>query len=434
MPPSGAFEVTRKLPAYERGRDPARDRGGHPRRAARSSARLIAAESGKPIRDALVEVDRATLTFRLGAEEAERIDGRGHPARPARVVARTGWASPGDSRSARSRRISPFNFPLNLAAHKVAPAIAVGLPDRAQAPSKDPLIDAHGGRDHRRSRRARGHGQHPADDPRAGRPDGRGRALQAADVHRLAVGRLADEGARGQEEGRARARRQRRRDRRQDGGPRLGRQAHASSGRSATPARCASASSGCSCTRTCGTRSWTSSSPPPRRSRWATRLDPTTRRRARWSTRRPRAAPRTGSTRRRRSAARSCSAARPTAPTSRRRCSPTSRTTPRSARTRRSRRSWSRSRSATSTTPSAQVNDSFFGLQTGVFTNDLRARLVAASRSSRSAASSSTTSRPTGSTTCPTAASRTPASGREGLRWAIDDMTEVRIMVLAWPQ
>ena len=57
----------------------------------------------------------------------------------------------------------------------------------------------------------------------------------------------------------------------------------------------------------------------------------------------------------------------------------------------------------------AQVNDSMFGLQTGVFTNDL-AGAWRRSASSRSAASSSTTCRPTGSTTCPTAASRTPAS------------------------
>ena len=56
-----------------------------------------------------------------------------------------------------------------------------------------------------------------------------------------------------------------------------------------------------------------------------------------------------------------------------------------------------------------QVNDSSFGLQTGVFTNDLDERLARRSTSSRSAASSSTTSRPTGSTTCPTAASRTGA-------------------------
>ena len=81
----------------------------------------------------------------------------------------------------------------------------------------------------------------------------------------------------------------------------------------------------------------------------------------------------------------------------------------------------------------ARVNDSMFGLQTGVFTNDLAGRVAGVRASSRSAASSSTTSRPTGSTTCPTAASRTPGLGREGLRYAMEDMTEIRIMVLAQP-
>ena len=138
----------------------------------------------------------------------------------------------------------------------------VGLPDRAQAAVQGPadrcstvaeIIDAAGVPE--------GIGQHPADDPRAGRPDGRRRAVQAAHLHRQPVGRLADEGAGGQEEGRPRARRQRRRDRRQDRRPRLGRASAASSAPSPTRARCASASSGCSSTRTSGTRSWTSSSP-----------------------------------------------------------------------------------------------------------------------------------------------------------------------------
>ena len=62
--------------------------------------------------------------------------------------------------------ISPFNFPLNLAAHKLAPAIASGNSIVLKPPSKDPLtmltvaeiIDAAG--------RAGRDGQHPADDPR----------------------------------------------------------------------------------------------------------------------------------------------------------------------------------------------------------------------------------------------------------------------------
>src|SRR5512142_469650 len=69
-----AFEVTRKLPAYERGRI-LRDISAGIRERREELGRLIATEAGKPIRDALVEVDRASLTFRLGAEEAERMYG-----------------------------------------------------------------------------------------------------------------------------------------------------------------------------------------------------------------------------------------------------------------------------------------------------------------------------------------------------------------------
>src|SRR6476619_8304728 len=66
-----AFEVTRKLPAYARGRIVREISAGLKARR-EELGRLIALEAGKPIRAALVEVDRATLTFRLGAEEAER--------------------------------------------------------------------------------------------------------------------------------------------------------------------------------------------------------------------------------------------------------------------------------------------------------------------------------------------------------------------------
>ena len=69
-----AFAVTRVLPAYERGRI-LREISAGIRARREELGRLIALEAGKPIRDALVEVDRATLTFRLGAEEAERMTG-----------------------------------------------------------------------------------------------------------------------------------------------------------------------------------------------------------------------------------------------------------------------------------------------------------------------------------------------------------------------
>jgi acyl-CoA reductase-like NAD-dependent aldehyde dehydrogenase len=95
-------------------------------------------EAGKPIRDALVEVDRASLTFRLGAEEAERLGGEVIPldlmaSSKGRIgITRRYPAGP-------VAAISPFNFPLNLAAHKLAPAIAAGCSIVLKPPSKDPL-------------------------------------------------------------------------------------------------------------------------------------------------------------------------------------------------------------------------------------------------------------------------------------------------------
>jgi acyl-CoA reductase-like NAD-dependent aldehyde dehydrogenase len=132
-----AFEKTRRLAAFERGAALRKISAGIAARR-EELGRLISLESGKPIRDALGEVDRAVLTFRFGAEEAERIGGEVIPLdlNPA-SRGRTGIV----------RRfpigpvagISPFNFPLNLAAHKLAPAIAAGDPIVLKPPSKDPL-------------------------------------------------------------------------------------------------------------------------------------------------------------------------------------------------------------------------------------------------------------------------------------------------------
>jgi acyl-CoA reductase-like NAD-dependent aldehyde dehydrogenase len=132
-----AFEVTRTLPAYERGRI-LREVSAGIRARREELGRLIALEAGKPIRDALAEVDRAVVTFRLGAEEAERMTGE--------LIPLDIMPSSKD-RVGITRRfpigpiagISPFNFPLNLAAHKVAPAIASGNPIVLKPPSKDPL-------------------------------------------------------------------------------------------------------------------------------------------------------------------------------------------------------------------------------------------------------------------------------------------------------
>ncbi|MFD0741899.1 aldehyde dehydrogenase family protein [Phytohabitans flavus] len=90
-------------------------------------AQLITAESGKPLKWARAEVGRGASTFRWAAEEARRFAGE---------LQRLDTDAASAGRIAMIRRfprgpvlgISPFNFPLNLVAHKVAPALAVGAP------------------------------------------------------------------------------------------------------------------------------------------------------------------------------------------------------------------------------------------------------------------------------------------------------------------
>ncbi|GAA2650466.1 aldehyde dehydrogenase family protein [Streptomyces vastus] len=91
-------------------------------------ARLISAENGKPLKWARGEVGRAVSVFRFAAEEARRFNG----GEAQRLDSDPG----GQGRLAITRRfpkgavlgIAPFNFPLNLCAHKIAPAIAAGVP------------------------------------------------------------------------------------------------------------------------------------------------------------------------------------------------------------------------------------------------------------------------------------------------------------------
>ncbi|GAA0519048.1 aldehyde dehydrogenase [Saccharopolyspora subtropica] len=101
-------------------------------------AQLITAENGKPITWARAEVGRAVSTFRWGAEEARRFSGE---------LQRLDTDPAATGRMALVRRvprgpvlgISPFNFPLNLVAHKVAPALAVGAPIVLKPAPKTPL-------------------------------------------------------------------------------------------------------------------------------------------------------------------------------------------------------------------------------------------------------------------------------------------------------
>ena len=91
-------------------------------------ARLISAENGKPMKWARGEVGRAVSVFRFASEEARRFNGGD--------AQRLDTDAGGTGRLGLTRRFprgpvlgsAPFNFPLNLSAHKVAPAIAVGAP------------------------------------------------------------------------------------------------------------------------------------------------------------------------------------------------------------------------------------------------------------------------------------------------------------------
>src|SRR5262245_59896377 len=90
-------------------------------------AEMICLEAGKPIQYARGEAQRAVETFAFAASEAERLGGEVIPLDASRA---------GQGRTGITRRvprgpvsaITPFNFPLNLVAHKVAPALACGCP------------------------------------------------------------------------------------------------------------------------------------------------------------------------------------------------------------------------------------------------------------------------------------------------------------------
>ncbi|RME36200.1 MAG: aldehyde dehydrogenase family protein, partial [Planctomycetota bacterium] len=119
-----AFKQTRRMPAYKRqavlqhvvSRVEARRE---------ELAKVLCIEAGKPIRDARGEVTRLIDTFRIAAEETVRIGGEYLPldisprAEGVEGIWKRFPIGP-------CSFITPFNFPLNLVAHKVAPAIAAG--------------------------------------------------------------------------------------------------------------------------------------------------------------------------------------------------------------------------------------------------------------------------------------------------------------------
>ncbi|HET9600246.1 MAG TPA: aldehyde dehydrogenase family protein [Acidimicrobiales bacterium] len=101
-------------------------------------ARIIAAEAAKPIKTARVEAERAAGTFLFAAAEARKLAGEMVP---------LDAGAPGEGKIGFTLRvpigvvgaIAPFNFPLNLVVHKVAPAIAAGCPVVLKPASQTPF-------------------------------------------------------------------------------------------------------------------------------------------------------------------------------------------------------------------------------------------------------------------------------------------------------
>ena len=132
-----AFAVSRRLPAHKRA-DALQKIADDITARKEEFARCLSAESGKPITDARREVGRAITTFTVAAEEARRIAGEVIPLD----------ITPGTDRHVGLTRrvpigpilgITPFNFPLNLVAHKVAPALATGNPIVLKPAPQTPL-------------------------------------------------------------------------------------------------------------------------------------------------------------------------------------------------------------------------------------------------------------------------------------------------------
>ncbi|MCX5844487.1 MAG: aldehyde dehydrogenase family protein [Deltaproteobacteria bacterium] len=101
-------------------------------------AKVLAQESGKPLIYALGEIDRSSQTFLIAAEESKRLP---------REYISLDWTPGGKDKEGVVKYfpvglvagISPFNFPMNLAAHKIAPAIASGCPIILKPASSTPL-------------------------------------------------------------------------------------------------------------------------------------------------------------------------------------------------------------------------------------------------------------------------------------------------------
>jgi acyl-CoA reductase-like NAD-dependent aldehyde dehydrogenase len=134
---AAAFEETRCMPSHRR-RDVLQHVQERVKQRAEELARIVAVEVGKPIRDARGEVTRLIDTFCVAAAEAVRLGGEYLPldisprAEGYEGIWRRFPIGP-------CAFITPFNFPLNLVAHKIAPAIAAGCPFVLKPASATPI-------------------------------------------------------------------------------------------------------------------------------------------------------------------------------------------------------------------------------------------------------------------------------------------------------
>jgi len=132
-----AFQTMRRLPVWKRAEALDKISSGIASRRD-DFAQTIALEAGKPIKTARAEVDRSVFIYKVAAEESKRIYGE---------IVPLDWQPGMEGREAHIHRvplgpvagITPFNYPMSLVAHKVAPAIASGDPIIIRPASQTPV-------------------------------------------------------------------------------------------------------------------------------------------------------------------------------------------------------------------------------------------------------------------------------------------------------
>jgi acyl-CoA reductase-like NAD-dependent aldehyde dehydrogenase len=131
------FEISRKLPSYRRA-EILENLGRLMQQRFEEFVALMIMEGGKNRKTAVAEMSRALQTIKVSAEEAKRIGGE---------VFSVDWTAAGENRQGFTKRvpigtvlgITPFNYPINLACHKIGPAMAVGNALILKPAEKTPL-------------------------------------------------------------------------------------------------------------------------------------------------------------------------------------------------------------------------------------------------------------------------------------------------------